>query len=469
MIQKDFFEEVKKIAEEYGLSEKENAVVRRYLLSERSEKTDSKAYYFGFVNEDEATSGIYQNFSLVIFQGKDADVKQFVIGLVAGSNGFTTDRELASRPGVRRKFLKLRTDSNNDKIFFKTRFDDVVTSSKELVKLTKNTPLKEGIEKYKTVLSAAELVDFRDEEIAFSTIRKWVAVYAELRQWGTQDEHAKERRKILKDLEDVYEDEKEIKEIKNLLKAHRFIVLQGAPGVGKTYNALKIAASDFEDDNVIFEQFHAETSYSDFVWGLHPKADGNGFEGRPGVLLRAIDRANAVKDDDKKVLLIIDEINRANLANVLGPVFFLFEKKAGDRKNISLEIGGKKYDKIPDNLYVIATMNTADRSLAVVDYALRRRFVWYTLKPHPFKSKDFKKDIYSEFSEIFEMHATDEELNLQPGPSYFLAANKDEMKERLTYELMPLIKEYLVEGNLLSARDEFSNFFLKHTGRYLFE
>ena len=131
--------------------------------------------------------------------------------------------------------------------------------------------------------------------------------------------------------------------------------------------------------------------------------------------------------------------------------------------------------KLPDNLHVIATMNTADRSLAVVDFALRRRFAWYTLRPHeitPGSGKKFMKDSYNKFADIFFQYATDDELNLQPGQSYFIVSKQEankEMKERMIYELMPLIKEYLAEGYLLKAKDSFCDLFLKETGKLMYE
>jgi 5-methylcytosine-specific restriction protein B len=117
-------------------------------------------------------------------------------------------------------------------------------------------------------------------------------------------------------------------------------------------------------------------------------------------------------------------------------------------------------------------MNTADRSLAVVDFALRRRFAWYTLKPKEIESIDgrqFFREDFREFSRIFNLYASSEELSLQPGQAYFIAKTKEEMDDRIKYELLPLIREYLVEGLLTNSKDEFAKYFYDRVGEVLFE
>ncbi|MBC7749288.1 MAG: AAA family ATPase, partial [Methylotenera sp.] len=162
-------------------------------------------------------------------------------------------------------------------------------------------------------------------------------------------------------------------------------------------------------------------------------------------------------------------INRANLSNVLGPIFYLFEHKM-DKSNVEIEISpGFKINKLPDNFSVIATMNTADRSLAVVDFALRRRFAWYTLIPKAIISKQFFKDDFARIQEIFNWYASSSELSLQPGQGYFIADSEGEMTNRIKYEIFPLIKEYLQEGLIRNAKEEFNNYFAIRINKSLFE
>jgi len=141
-----------------------------------------------------------------------------------------------------------------------------------------------------------------------------------------------------------------------------------------------------------------------------------------------------------------------------------------DVSNVEIEIAPNfKLKKLPDNFSVIATMNTADRSLAVVDFALRRRFAWYTLKPNAIDSNQFFNDDFFKIQEIFDWYASSAELNLQPGQGYFIADTEQEMKNRIRYEILPLIKEYLQEGLLRNAKEEFNNYFSARINLSLFE
>lgn len=472
----DLYDSVVEKAKEFGLKPKNddkgicdskgNAIIRKNLGNKDS------AAYFGFINPDEATSGPYSDFSFVVFPDDPDDVKTCIVCLAVGSSGFRNDYQLAVQPGLRRMFLRLASK----KSFFKTSFDDIESTSSDLLKELRSSEqqsLADSVEKYKNVLPASCIVDVSEEK-GMEEIYRWLATYAEIRSWGSKLNKGK-RDRTLKSLEPSKGTEYE-NEITDLLEKRKYLVLQGAPGTGKTYTALNISK---KYDKAFFEQFHAETSYSDFVYGLEPDLASDTstqprFKAREGILYQAIETAEKLKVENKKVLLIIDEINRANLSNVLGPVFYLFEHQAGERQ-IKVRVGDKEYAKLPDNLHVIATMNTADRSLAVIDFALRRRFAWYTLRPHKVTAdagKVFMEEVYNKFADVFFWYATDEELNLQPGQSYFIVQQnkKDaEMKERMIYELMPLIKEYLAEGYLLKAKDTFCDLFFQETGKLVYE
>ncbi len=225
---------------------------------------------------------------------------------------------------------------------------------------------------------------------------------------------------------------------------------------------------------VFFTQFHAEMTYSDFIWGLRPKLNSDKiiYEEINGIFVKALNFS--IKNKDKNVILIIDEINRANLSNILGPIFYLFEYQRNNT-NIEIEITPNlKVENMPEKFFVVATMNTADRSLAVVDFALRRRFAWITLKPQKIANSElegikfFEKD-FNVFDDIFQWYAISEELNLQPGQAYFIAKDENEMEHRLTYEIFPLIKEYIQEGILLSAKEELNSYFQSRIKKSLFE
>ncbi len=473
----ELFNDVLAKAKEFGLVAKNDGrtivepkgnVIVRNNLYEASFKDNSA--YFGFLSKDEETAGPYSDFSFVVFPDKKDNMRECIVGLVVGSSGFRNDYQLASLPGLRRTYLKLKT--NDDTSFFKTSFEDIESTSSDLLNEIKanHSDLKAIVESYKTFIPACRIVYF-EKDNALDTIYAWLATYAKVRNWGTTAQKKLIDAQLSTIPSPTLPDEEQ--EIKDLLKKRKYVVLQGAPGTGKTFTALKIS-KDY--DKKFFEQFHAETNYSDFVYGLEPNMKaGNGepqFKPKEGVLYQAIEYAE--QHTSEKVLLIIDEINRANLSNVLGPVFYLFEYQSGQR-HVKIKIGDKEIDKLPENIDVIATMNTADRSLAVVDFALRRRFAWYTLRPHKVKTETgykFMEKTYNKFADIFFEYATDDELNLQPGQSYFIVPsdNKEaEMKDRMIYELMPLIKEYLAEGYLLKAKDSFCDLFLKETERLMYE
>ena len=207
-------------------------------------------------------------------------------------------------------------------------------------------------------------------------------------------------------------------------------------------------------------QFHPSVTYEDFVLGLAPDArkEQLRFNVRPGALLRA---AAAAKNHD--YLLVIDELNRADLGKVLGEAIYLFEPgEVGgkDAREIELphEIDGSLAFRYPETLFVLGTMNTADRSIATVDIAIRRRFAFVNVPPDRTAiakgAPPRATETFDRLADVFVEHAPDDALDLLPGQAYFLSADEDMLRARLKFELVPLLDEYLRQGLLGPATAE---------------
>lgn len=188
-------------------------------------------------------------------------------------------------------------------------------------------------------------------------------------------------------LRDVYISEARYDRLKAVLLRKKNIILQGAPGVGKTFAARRLAWSIMgvqDDSRIEFVQFHQNYSYEDFVMGYKP--EGSGFDLKYGVFYRFCQKAN--NRPELPHFFIIDEINRGNLSKVFGELLMLIEQ---DYRNTKVKLAYSDVPfSVPENLYIIGMMNTADRSLALIDYALRRRFSFFDMEPG-FDSEGFGK------------------------------------------------------------------------------
>ncbi|MCF8233253.1 MAG: EVE domain-containing protein [Bacteroidales bacterium] len=183
-------------------------------------------------------------------------------------------------------------------------------------------------------------------------------------------------------LKELFIEEDQFEKILSNLEYKKNIILQGSPGTGKTFMAKKIAHTMMEgkdDSKIEMIQFHQSYAYEDFIQGFRPQEDGS-FKLENGVFYRFCKKAQS--DPDNKYFFIIDEINRGNLSKIFGELMLLIESdKRGEYVTLTYSSGFESRFFIPDNIYIIGTMNTADRSLALLDYALRRRFSFINIEP----------------------------------------------------------------------------------------
>ena len=275
-------------------------------------------------------------------------------------------------------------------------------------------------------------------------------------------------------LKEVFVSAEDYDRLATILRLKKNIILEGAPGVGKTFIADRLAYSLMGEkaiDRVKMVQFHQSYSYEDFIMGFRPSASG--FELRKGPFYQFCKQAEG--DESNDYFFIIDEINRGNLSKIFGELFMLIEMDKRGR-DLQLLYSDEQFS-IPENLYIIGMMNTADRSLAMLDFALRRRFAFFELKPG-FDSDGFKEyqshlknekfdALINTVKHLNEIIASDESLGegFCIGHSYFCnlipnSIDQQVLSSIVEYELIPLLKEYWFDepslvkewsGNLRSA------------------
>lgn len=299
--------------------------------------------------------------------------------------------------------------------------------------LTDITPYTDYVKKLQSIIDGDkqedEIFDLEEEEVTYESY--------------TADDF----------LHDVYMDEERYNTLKALLLTKKNVILQGAPGVGKTFAAKRLAFSimgEKDYNRVKMVQFHQSYSYEDFIMGFRPTETG--FELKTGVFYEFCRKA---AEDDRPYFFIIDEINRGNLSKIFGELFMLIEN---DKRGVELQLlYADEQFSIPSNVHIIGMMNTADRSLAMLDYALRRRFAFFEIAP-AFGSSGFRAYRLKVHNQKFDrLIATVEQLNetiadddslgegFCIGHSYFCTKatiNDEWMKAVVEYELIPLLKEY---------------------------
>lgn len=436
------------------------------LFEERYHKTDWRhfqarpsympdgASWAGWILADNPTSGAYQGTSFVWFPGDGGSVAV----LVLGTAGFGPDANILGRPGHRRRLEGLarmhgvRLWVKRDPMDMDSQVPDVVAREWPEIEAARKA--------YASVIYAA--VPVRDgsaaERAAVEDLMDLFAAEHNVRLTGpVKKRWEKRRQEMLASLFPRVDED----HVSRLLDERRFVVLQGPPGTGKTRLAQKVA-EQVGDPTVV--QFHPARTYEDFVVGLAPKpaATGLTFEVKPGDLVRANERAQQGPH-----VLVIDEINRGDLSRILGEAIFLFEPGEPDREvELAHPVNGSTQFSLAPGLKVLGTLNTADRSIARIDVAIRRRFafldIWPDLQVVAEQEVELATTAFEDCLDVFTQHADDAGLRLLPGHAYFLDPRPDlgpdgreaRVHRRLQFELVPLLRSYVDEHLLGPATSE---------------
>ena len=315
--------------------------------------------------------------------------------------------------------------------------------------------------------------DMFNEENSYGAASQIPAIY-ELK--NNADKHLCE---TIKTKVDMAEKNETLGIITQIAITKKNIILQGAPGTGKTYNtaelALSIIGEDFDTQTLMskynalrdggqieFVTFHQSMDYEDFIEGLKPSIE-NGvitYKVEDGVFKRICQKAK--ENPEKNYVLIIDEINRGNVSKIFGELISLIEvdKRTGSEEGHPLT-ARLPYSKgepfgVPSNLYIIGTMNTTDRSVGSVDYAIRRRFAFFTLK----SDRTIVENSYSDEKErneavllfnavrnYIQKTKTDMDADdLMVGHSYFMYNKGEGLQQKWDYAILPLLTEYYKDG-----------------------
>ncbi len=411
--------------------------------------------YAGIINPDNPPSGPYGGTSLVWFPAANCSL----IGFGVGTRGLSPDEGILTRPGHRRRIAALRRYLARLGVDAWSKPDPAALGTIVPKVVAERFPEWEAVfRKY-----GAEMYCFArvpdDHALARRTVGAFLDLYAYERAWKPLKAAEAEFQALQGALQqDLFRHPNE-NDVNSLLRERRFVVLQGPPGTGKTRLAETIRRNYFDARGVTI-QFHPSITYEDFIIGISPRTNEAGlqFSVRAGSLLEA-----ASASAESPFLLVIDEINRADLSKVLGEAIYLFEaaevgSKGARRVRLPHPFNGSYDFSMPANLYILATMNTADRSIATMDLAIRRRFAFVSVPPDRSvlekQGSSLALRIFDRLTEVFVEHSPEDGIDLLPGHAYFLGSDDTVLRHRFRYELLPLLDDYLKQGVLGAATSE---------------
>ncbi len=390
-------------------------------------------------------------FSLVPHKENDQGKSLLAFGI--GTKGLSPDEGTLTRPGHVRYLQALKKYIGSKYDIFVWCKQDPANIIEQIPKIIKDkfSSFSQVFNRYGSVLYCIVEIP-NDQQKALGIVQAFIDWYAYERDWKFNQAAKAEFDNFQAELQKLLFPIVTENDIYDLLLERQFVILQGPPGTGKTRLAINILKNKFDNKGFSI-QFHPAVSYENFISGISPSVESADlkFKISPGWLLKAVEESKA----NDQFLLHIDEVNRADLSKILGEAIYLFEYrdiKANIKRKVSLvqPVNGQSSFEYPRNLYILGTMNSADRSIAIMDLAVRRRFafvdIWPDLKTIEDQKIKLATDAFKELVHIFTQYASNEAFVFLPGHAYFLADNKPELIHRFRYELIPLLSEYILNG-----------------------
>lgn len=414
--------------------------------------------FAAIIHQTNPSSGGYSGMSFVIFPVEDGEA---MIAMVIGTQGLSPDENIIGKPGHSRKVNAivrwLNEQYSGDKPIAWAKKDAVRTD------VTVPANVRDAYPKYRSIFDryGKEIYAFciADDEVAEEALKSFLDFNFEERGYKPLSASEAEAENIKSSYFNYLMPTVTQQTVSELLNQRKYVVLQGPPGTGKTRLANKILSDDYGDRGMTI-QFHPNITYENFIGGLFPISTGSdlglNFEITKGYLLEAIEKAYATDDE---VLLVIDEINRADLAKVLGEAIYGLEPYEDRKIQLPYDFGGEIGNELifPSNLHILGTMNTADRSIAILDVAIRRRFAFLNMWPQvevvDENGNEMTKEAYYKLLSIFINYASDEAFDLMPGHSYFMVHKGVDPATQMQTNLIPLLKEYLAQGYVANFAD----------------